>query len=1098
MLKVFKIRKKLSIFLSSLLFVNMIYLGTTKTNALAEDKGISLNSVTVESKYVSPGGSNKLVIDASTGTAASLADEANALYVMKTGEEEKEIEVSLPLVNGKYEGKVDIPDSNYLGNWQLSYVIVGDKNGDTQIFYNSAVNSGVGIDLSSADFKAGDDNAGPTFEAISVNKNKVTKLSSVNIQIKASDVDSGLAKEANLLYVLKNSNGEDEEKEVTLALKDGHYEGNLDIDEKFTAGTWQVSFITLNDNVGNVSVVYNSKLHGDGLGKDLSAGQFEVTEDKESPVLNSIEVDKKFVKKGDTVKIKAKAQDQSGLANEANALYVINTVGEPIEKEVSLKLNGDTYEGELTIDDSFTSGTAKLSFIVMQDILDNIGIIYNSDVNAGVGVNLSSADFVVDLIAPGAPNVKLSTEEPTNKDVAVSIASEDTEAKIQYKLKENAEWIDYVGSFNITENTNIYARAMDKAGNVGETVIKEVKNIDKVPPVVTVTGVENKAVYSRAVKPVVTTEDLNSVAVTELLNDKAYNGEEITAEGNYTLKVTAIDKAGNITEVVKAFVIDRTAPSLSIEGVENNGLYNNTVNPKVIADDKDAVVTLTLNGNPYNGEPIGAEGNYTLKATAVDKVGNQSETSISFAIDKTAPTVNIAGVEDRAIYNKSVKATVTTEDVNPVTVTELLNDKAYNGEDITAEGSYTLKITAVDKAGNVNEVVKNFVIDKSAPALSISGVENNGLYNKAVNPKVIVDDKDAVVTTTLNGKPYSGEVISEEGSYVLKATVIDKAGNKSDMSITFVIDKTAPTIKVSGVADGKSYDNSIVIATIETDDKAASVSVHLDSNPVTLTAEGKIAIGAEGSHTLVVKAVDKAGNSFEKTINFTLSLSVTADGKSTADAIKAAINNSKAGAPIVVNAVSNPVIKQEVLSAIKGIDKDVTFVVESQGITLQYTINGKDITDISKDVDLTLNPSAPNGKVISKIASDAQIISFRYEGILPAPIKVRIPVDSNKLDSTKPIYFYYYNSSTKNTELVGDKLTAYKVGNQYYVDVVIKHCSDYFLTNKDNATVTKRVETLVKTGSIIDSNALILLGLLAVGFGAVVFAATKRKTANPK
>jgi hypothetical protein len=1056
---------------------------------LAEEIGIKLNSVTVDNKFVLPGKSTKLVVDASTSSAAGLADEANALYVAKDGSEVKEMELSLPLVNGKYESNISISDQSNLGEWKLSYVIVNDKDSNAQIFYNSVVNPGLGQDLSTADFLAADDNDAPKLEAISVDKTKVTQGKSVNITVKASDKGIGLAEEANLLYVLKLPKGE-AEKEVTLKLKDGVYEGTLQTDDNFTSGEWQVSFIALKDNQENAAVVYNSKVHGD-LGEDLSAGNFTVRQDEEAPVLKEVSVDRKNVKPGDTVKVKVVAEDERGLAKEANALYVFYTEKGIIEKEITLTLNGNAYEANITLDGSFLLVDAKLSFIALQDIVGNAGIVYNSKVNEGLGQDLSSGDFLLDLIAPIAPQIFLSTENPTNKDVEVTINTYEVNGKIEYKLSEGAEWSAYAGSFKVSDNTKVYARVTDQSGNVGATEIKEIKNIDKVAPVVAVTDVEDQGIYNKVVKPAVTVDDKEAV-LTVTLNDKAYTGEEISAEGKYTLKAVAVDVAGNKTEVVKTFVIDKTAPSVVILGVDNNGIYNTVIKPIVTSDDKDAVLTVTINGNSYNGEDISAEGSYTLKVTAIDKALNNSETVIKFVIDKTAPVITITDVVDKAIYNNSVKPKVTVNDKEAV-LTVTLNDKAYNGEEISAEGNYTLKAVAVDVAGNKIEVVKAFVIDKTAPSIVISEVANNGKYNTAVKPMINVGDKEAVITATLNDKPYNGEEISAEGSYVLKVIVVDKAGNKSETAINFAIDKTSPVVTVVGIEDSKDYVNTSVTPVITIDDLSANISVKLDNEPVSLSNEGSIIIKSIGKHSLVIKAEDQFGNAIEKVINFSLSISVTSDDKNTADAIKEAIKNTKSETPIIVDAVSNPVIDKDLLNALKGIDRPVTFVTESQGIKLQWTINGKDISEVTKDMDLTLNAVAPNEKSIAKIDGNAQIISFKYEGVLPAPMTVRIPVDSSKLDVTKPMFFYYYNPTTKKTELVGDKLTAVKVGDEYFVDVTITHCSDYFLTNQDDAKVTKTVETLAKTGSAVDMNLLVAIGALIAGIGAALMIGTKRR-----
>lgn len=57
-------------------------------------------------------------------------------------------------------------------------------------------------------------------------------------------------------------------------------------------------------------------------------------------------------------------------------------------------------------------------------------------------------------------------------------------------------------------------------------------------------------------------------------------------------------------------------PVVKITGVEDGKVYGDAVTPGVAVDPEDAEVTLTLNGNPYDGSPITENGSYTLTAAA--------------------------------------------------------------------------------------------------------------------------------------------------------------------------------------------------------------------------------------------------------------------------------------------------------------------------------------------------------------------------------------------------------------------------------------------------------------------------------------------------
>lgn len=236
-------------------------------------------------------------------------------------------------------------------------------------------------------------------------------------------------------------------------------------------------------------------------------------------------------------------------------------------------------------------------------------------------------------------------------------------------------------------------------------------------------------------------------------------------------------------------------------------------------------------------------------------------------------------------------------------------------------------------------------------------------------------------------------------------------------------------------------------------------------------------------------------NTSEIVLMQNLVVNTTGDTAKDLEIIKEAIKNSNPQYKVIVN-VTSPVISSEIFTALKGIDKNVSFVSESQGIELTWTFNGKDITNTSISLDLSLNASSPNATVLSKIDKNAQVLSFKYHGALPAPMKLTIKVDTNKFDITKPIYFYYYNEVTKKAELIGKGLTAYKNGDAYFVDVTIDHCSDYFLSAADNTIISANVAKLVQTGYMIDTNVLMGFGVLFIALGAVVFVVGRKNKKN--
>ncbi|SHJ28413.1 lactocepin [Clostridium amylolyticum] len=342
----------------------------------------------------------------------------------------------------------------------------------------------------------------------------------------------------------------------------------------------------------------------------------------------------------------------------------------------------------------------------------------------------------------------------------------------------------------------------------------------------------------------------------------AYNFEKtISVKNGDILELKAIDLFGHKTVKTVKVIVDKETPVVAVTGVENEKVYNTSVAPVIKVDDVEAEVTAVLNGKEYDGKEITEEGKYELVITAVDKAGNKAEAVVKFSIDKTAPKITVTGAENGKAYNTSIAPIIKVDE--EATITTTLNGKEYDGKEITEEGNYELAIGAVDKAGNKTEVLVKFSIDKTAPKVELTGVEDEKAYNTSINPVIKVNDKEATVTTTLNGKPYDGKEISEEGKYELVVTAVDKANNKTEVLVKFVIDKTAPIIQVKGIEAGKVYDKEVT-PIISVNEKDAAVKFMLDGQEY----DGKSPISKIGKHKIEITATDLAGNTSNLVVEF--------------------------------------------------------------------------------------------------------------------------------------------------------------------------------------------------------------------------------------
>ncbi|WLR55357.1 hypothetical protein LC048_24360 [Mesobacillus subterraneus] len=434
---------------------------------------------------------------------------------------------------------------------------------------------------------------------------------------------------------------------------------------------------------------------------------------------------------------------------------------------------------------------------------------------------------------------------------------------------------------------------------------KKTFTIDKTKPEIEITGVENNAYYN-VDKPVSTTIkdvnlDINKITVTR--NGARYNAggfavngnlasfrHNFSGEGEYSILVQATDKAGNSFSQMMKFTIDKTKPVITpkFKGqnrVIKDGEYINEVfTPEFALDEgEDMIVSATLNNGANLGKnsPVAArEMKYIYKVLARDKAGNESTLEISFTLDTTKPMLNISGVLD-GFFNKDITPKVTYSDIhldgNKTSVT--LNGKPFeNGTKLEYEQDYILKAVVTDLAKNVSSRTIVFTIDKTKPVIKFKEPISNKYFNTDLLPQLLIDDMSSydIIAMMLDGKPYeAGDPIKEEGKHVMFFEVKDKAGNIQQLSVEFIIDKTAPKVVYEGVKNKEKYYDPVDIS-IRLDnpnDKIKSVMINGELFDGDVVEESgyqviKTKLAEIKPYEIKVTAFDEAGNEKTTIISF--------------------------------------------------------------------------------------------------------------------------------------------------------------------------------------------------------------------------------------
>ena len=378
-------------------------------------------------------------------------------------------------------------------------------------------------------------------------------------------------------------------------------------------------------------------------------------------------------------------------------------------------------------------------------------------------------------------------------------------------------------SFNKDGKYSFTVDYTDLAGN--KAVQKKVDSfyIDKTAPEVEITGVADHQAYNGTVAPVVTYRDDNFTDD----HDFKFTRIDINSKSDDTSKFDYDTDGNGVTEFIYKY-------RDFAEVLENDGIYNFTVELS-------------------------------------DKAGNSTSKSVTFSVNRFGSTFKASDESEKLINNGYTNAEqdIVVEEINvsPLTKhsvtlaksggnsTELVENTDYkftssnngnewcksvytvNKKNFSDEAAYTVTIMSVDKAKNTNnnrmadsslsteqknkrECAISFVVDKTSPLVSITGIKDNELYKEASKKvKIVCEDdnldKSKLVVTLDNKKLAEGKdytiVDDKDGSIagMLTAEIVLKAetgGVKENLKVTIG--------DLAGNTGEKSVDNFILSANI--------------------------------------------------------------------------------------------------------------------------------------------------------------------------------------------------------------------------------------------------------------------------------------------
>ncbi|MCL6331572.1 Ig-like domain-containing protein [Pectobacterium carotovorum subsp. carotovorum] len=440
-------------------------------------------------------------------------------------------------------------------------------------------------------------------------------------------------------------------------------------------------------------------------------------------------------------------------------------------------------------------------------------------------------------------------------------------------------------------------------------------------------------------------------------------------QGTHTVTIGVNDVSGNPATLSQTITVNTSLSGIAIDTVAGDDKLNQaeaaqdlTINGSSQNVTAGTTVTIMLNGKSYDGvvQPNGTwsitvsaadvsaltDGTSTLTVTTIDSTGNVlsgSRTIDVFTHSSPSLTLNTPfsdGILNAAEAGVTQTLSGTTGIASPgQTVTATLGGVTYTGIVDTAgnwtislpanglqnlpNGTTALQVSVSDAAGNSSTLTSNVTVARTPPTLSAASFATDNILNSTevqsdqlLTGTASPSSAGQTVTTTLNGKTYSGTIGSDgtwsitipsadlsnlsDGNYSVVTRLTDAAGNTTTTTQTIVVDASplnAPIVTIGTFAGNNIIDGAevrvsqVLSGTSKNVEQGQTVTISFNGKPYTAQvlsngswsttiSDADMALLANGSQTITVSVSDIAGNT--ATSSSTVTVNTNASGLSIA------------------------------------------------------------------------------------------------------------------------------------------------------------------------------------------------------------------------
>jgi hypothetical protein len=208
-----------------------------------------------------------------------------------------------------------------------------------------------------------------------------------------------------------------------------------------------------------------------------------------------------------------------------------------------------------------------------------------------------------------------------------------------------------------------------------------------------------------------------------------------------------------------------------------------------------------------------ADGSHSVTVTAFDEAGNSQAANVDFVVDTVQPSLSIdSPTEGSFLAVSNVELTWTASDVVsgidrfevtldggiPVVLSSTVNRHAFAD---VSDGSHSVNVTAMDRAGNVRTVLLGLTVDTVPPTIQVTSPAANSVIPSS-EVGVVWQAEDATsgidyyevlflggdsVTVPATSTSYTFSGV-EDGAHSIAVIAVDRAGNSQSQTAGFTVD----------------------------------------------------------------------------------------------------------------------------------------------------------------------------------------------------------------------------------------------------------------------------------------------------------------------